>query len=159
MSTFSTTSCDDLTIILPGPSVYGSRLGLKASRLKCRSQASALEKPECLIRKGRNVPWLVISTMTVVTLSFVAIPIAVRNIPKQDIIVKQTVMQPKKAAEPFFGPTTQERFVQTCSAQTAQGTAINFVATPSEAADKAHKDMKLTFLLHISGNFEDSDFT
>jgi hypothetical protein len=98
--------------------------------------------------------------MTVVTLSFVAIPtIAVRNITKQDIIVKQTVRQPKKASETFFGPTTQERFVQICSPQTTHGTAVNFVATPAEAADKAQKEKKLTFLLHISGNFEDSEFT
>jgi len=160
MSIFSTTSCDDLTIILPGPRVHGFRLGSKASRLNCRSKAPAQEKPERFIRKGSKVLWLVICTMTFVTLSFVAIPtIAVRNIPKEDIIVKETVIRPKKAAEPFCGPATQERFVQTCSVQSAHGTAVNFLRTPADAANEARKNNKLTFSLHISGNFEDADFT
>jgi hypothetical protein len=99
-------------------------------------------------------------TIAVVTLSFVAIPtIAVRNIPKEDIIVKETFIQVKKTAEPSFGRTTQERFVQTCSAQTTHGTAVNLAATPADAANEARKNNKLTFLLHISGNFEDADFT
>jgi hypothetical protein len=39
------------------------------------------------------------------------------------------------------------------------GTSVNFVATPTEAYQAAQKEKKLTFLLHVSGNFEDSGFT
>ena len=39
------------------------------------------------------------------------------------------------------------------------GTSVHFYATPSEAARQALKEQKLVFVLHVSGNFEDSDFT
>jgi hypothetical protein len=39
------------------------------------------------------------------------------------------------------------------------GTSVNFEKTPSEAARKALKEEKLVFVLHVSGDFEDSEFT
>ena len=39
------------------------------------------------------------------------------------------------------------------------GTAVQFVKTPSEAARQALKEEKLVFVLHVSGLFEDPDFT
>jgi hypothetical protein len=39
------------------------------------------------------------------------------------------------------------------------GTAVNFVDSPVEAFKQATKDNKLTFVIHVSGNFEDSKFT
>lgn len=39
------------------------------------------------------------------------------------------------------------------------GTAIQFVATPSEAAHQAKKEQKLVFVLHVSGHFEDPSLT
>jgi len=39
------------------------------------------------------------------------------------------------------------------------GTTIDFEPTPSDAARKALKEEKLVFVLHISGLFEDPDFT
>ena len=39
------------------------------------------------------------------------------------------------------------------------GTSVNFYKTPSEAATKAKKEQKLVFVLHVSGNFENPDFT
>ena len=39
------------------------------------------------------------------------------------------------------------------------GTAVKFVKTPSEAAKQALKEEKLVFVLHVSGDFEDPDFT
>ncbi len=39
------------------------------------------------------------------------------------------------------------------------GTSVHFEKTPSDAAKKALKDEKLVFLLHVSGNFEESEFT
>jgi len=39
------------------------------------------------------------------------------------------------------------------------GTAVGFVRNPQEAARIASAEHKLTFLLHVSGDFEDSGFT
>jgi hypothetical protein len=39
------------------------------------------------------------------------------------------------------------------------GTAVVFVRNPAEAARRAGAEHKLTFLLHVSGNFEDNRFT
>jgi hypothetical protein len=39
------------------------------------------------------------------------------------------------------------------------GTAVVFARNPVEAARRAKQQDKLTFLLHVSGNFEDSRFT
>jgi hypothetical protein len=39
------------------------------------------------------------------------------------------------------------------------GTGVAFVGTPAEAFRQAEKHRKLTFLLHVSGNFEESCFT
>jgi hypothetical protein len=39
------------------------------------------------------------------------------------------------------------------------GTAVDFFATPSEAAAQAKKEQKLVFVLHVSGHFEDPKFT
>ena len=39
------------------------------------------------------------------------------------------------------------------------GTSVQFVRNPPEAARMAAAQHKLTFLLHVSGNFEDAGFT
>ena len=39
------------------------------------------------------------------------------------------------------------------------GTAITFFSTPAEAAAQAKKDQKLVMVLHISGHFENPEFT
>jgi hypothetical protein len=39
------------------------------------------------------------------------------------------------------------------------GTAVQFVKTPQAAADRAKKEEKLVFVLHVSGNFETPKFT
>jgi hypothetical protein len=39
------------------------------------------------------------------------------------------------------------------------GTKVSFSSDPTDAAQKALKDRKLLFVLHLSGNFEDSKFT
>jgi hypothetical protein len=36
---------------------------------------------------------------------------------------------------------------------------VQFVKTPSEAARLARKEEKLVFILHVSGLFENPDFT
>jgi hypothetical protein len=39
------------------------------------------------------------------------------------------------------------------------GTSVDFLASPAEAGKEAERDRKLMFVLHISGNFEDRQFT
>ncbi len=39
------------------------------------------------------------------------------------------------------------------------GTSIHFEKTPKDAAKKALKEEKLVFVVHVSGLFEESDFT
>jgi hypothetical protein len=39
------------------------------------------------------------------------------------------------------------------------GTSVDFVTNPKRAARWAQKEEKLLFMLHVSGNFEDSAFT
>ncbi len=39
------------------------------------------------------------------------------------------------------------------------GTSVNFVETPSVAARQALKEEKLVFVLHVSGLFENPEFT
>ena len=43
--------------------------------------------------------------------------------------------------------------------QIVGGTAVNFLPSPTEAFTAAKKEKRLTFILHVSGNFEDSGFT
>lgn len=39
------------------------------------------------------------------------------------------------------------------------GTSVKFLATPTAAAKQALKEQKLVLVLHVSGDFEDPDFT
>jgi hypothetical protein len=39
------------------------------------------------------------------------------------------------------------------------GTSVIFADSPVEAAKQALKEEKLVFVLHVSGHFEESDFT
>ena len=45
---------------------------------------------------------------------------------------------------------------QTCD---TYGTSVNFMRSPAAAARRAGKEDKLLFTLHVSGNFEDPQFT
>ena len=45
-----------------------------------------------------------------------------------------------------------------CGKQT-YGTSIQWAGSPSDAAAKAKTDEKLVFVLHVSGYFEDANFT
>jgi hypothetical protein len=46
-----------------------------------------------------------------------------------------------------------------CGCTKTHGTNVQFFDTPSEAATQAKKEQKLVFVLHISGDFENPDFT
>jgi hypothetical protein len=43
--------------------------------------------------------------------------------------------------------------------QKTYGTAITWVESPTEAANRAQKEEKLVFVLHVSGHFEEPGYT
>jgi hypothetical protein len=57
------------------------------------------------------------------------------------------------AAVAVFAPTAA------ASEACGYGTAVEFVDTPKEAAVLAKKQQKLVFVLHVSGHFENPQFT
>jgi hypothetical protein len=61
------------------------------------------------------------------------------------------------AREPAGGKLGVKPAAATCSGD--HGTEVKFFKGPSEAARAAKKEEKLVFVLHISGLFEDPDFT
>jgi hypothetical protein len=60
-----------------------------------------------------------------------------------------TVAETPPAPPPPAAPRACETF----------GTSVEFVASPAEAYRWAKQNDKLVFLLHVSGNFEESGFT
>ena len=65
------------------------------------------------------------------------------------------------AAGPAKGPQpVPARSVKPAGATCGSfGTSVAFLANPAEAGRQASRDSKLLFVLHISGNFEDRQFT
>lgn len=81
--------------------------------------------------------------------------------PKQDKQDKQSA--PAVTSEPVVeaeqAPVAKNPPAKDEPACQRFGTAVDFAASPAEAAVRAGKDQKLLFVLHISGNFDDSKFT
>jgi len=168
-------SSDDLTIILPRSGVYAigngsSRLNAESCGPRPRSQTAAWErgllheKTRNSVSKPRKVRWRTVGAMAVLGLIItIALTTATRNSTRQTVSGEEKIAalvgQPNRPAEPLASPADQYPITQFCSARTTHGTTVNFLSTPTEAARKAQENNKLTFLLHISGNFEDSDFT
>jgi hypothetical protein len=46
-----------------------------------------------------------------------------------------------------------------CATDRSLSTALRWARSPEEAAERAGRDKKLVFLIHVSGNFEDPGFT
>jgi len=46
-----------------------------------------------------------------------------------------------------------------CAADGSCGTSVRFARSPSEAARQAREERKLLFVVHLSGNFEEKQFT
>ncbi len=56
-------------------------------------------------------------------------------------------------------PVTEQAPTEGMAACETYGTQVSFVDGPADAAQQALKERKLLFMLHLSGNFEDSKFT
>jgi hypothetical protein len=65
-----------------------------------------------------------------------------------------TQPEPKRVAEEPAAPRTPP-----APAGETYGTQVLFLNNPAVATDRARQEKKLLFVLHISGNFEDSCFT
>ena len=57
-----------------------------------------------------------------------------------------------------WSASTPDDSCRTCGNDT-YGTSIEWAGSPSEAAARALKEQKLVFVLHVSGRFEEADFT
>ena len=64
----------------------------------------------------------------------------------------------KRAAEKAAADKA-ERTKTACAAAPYYGTTVPFINTLDEACEKATKENKLVFLLHLSGDFKNNDFT
>jgi hypothetical protein len=72
------------------------------------------------------------------------------------------VAAPSVPTAPAALPAAPETFLETPREEAvcqSYGTSVKFLANPADAARQAARDQKLQFVLHISGNFEDSKFT
>ncbi len=58
-----------------------------------------------------------------------------------------------------IGTIQQDRILADESVCGEYGTSVIFADSAAEAAKQAHKEEKLVFVLHISGLFEESDYT
>lgn len=56
-------------------------------------------------------------------------------------------------------PAARDDDKSTTEKEECHGTAITFVSDPKLAAKLAEKERKLVMVLHVSGNFEDPEFT
>jgi len=57
------------------------------------------------------------------------------------------------------GPAFGKKPAEAASCSGDFGTAVQFLDTPTEAAQQAKKEGKLVLVLHVSGHFEDPRFT
>jgi hypothetical protein len=76
------------------------------------------------------------------------------------VILAAAALKPRNtpASPKASGPAAPEAQLSAVARQ-LHGTSVAFVSTPAEAARLAGRDGKLFFLLHVSGHFEDPDFT
>jgi thiamine biosynthesis lipoprotein ApbE len=70
-----------------------------------------------------------------------------------------TARDPRTGQPPPQPPAGIKQVAEKPAACGSFGTAVHFLATPREAAAAAKKEEKLAFILHLSGIFENAEFT
>jgi len=175
MKACHTGSSDDLTIILPRSEVCALRkssaristniCSSTRSQGPVRNRGLRHEKRPFSVRNQPRPRRQVVGAMAVLALALgvgltaaatkAAWPTRLADKEMAKVLAEQS--QPPEEALAI--PAAQYPCPRNCKADTTYGTAVNFLATPAKAASEARRSNKLTFLLHISGNFEDSDFT
>jgi hypothetical protein len=68
----------------------------------------------------------------------------------------RTGQTPPAVPVPEVKPVEKVKSKPSCG---SHGTSVNFLKTPQAAAERALKEEKLVFVLHVSGNFENPKFT
>lgn len=94
-------------------------------------------------------------------------PVVAMIEPRPVVKVNATIPEPEvepalanvPMPEPQPEPVIPADPVKPAACATNLGTTIAFVADPVEAFQKAKKEKKLVFMIHLSGNFEDKEFT
>jgi hypothetical protein len=82
---------------------------------------------------------------------------AVRQSTTEPLAVTRTASPPPQAPDPPAVPA--EPPAAACAVDHRYGTSVDFVDDPTAAAEKALKEKKLLFVLHVAGNFEKDRFT
>jgi hypothetical protein len=76
------------------------------------------------------------------------------------VILGAAALKPRNTpASPKASGSAPPEAQPSAIARQLHGTSVAFVSTPAEAARQPGRDGKLLFLLHVSGHFEDPDFT
>jgi len=166
MKEWESGSSEDLTIILPRSSMCAFlKSSSRRSSVIERSPRSRQEKVECISSKSHSaVPRAVRTSMVLVLVLAITVTAAgwkaSRATPHGvERMASSGVGRNDLADQSPVSPAVPHGPSQSCSGRTTHSTAVNFLPNPTEATNEARKSTKLTFLLHISGNFEDPDFT
>jgi hypothetical protein len=99
-----------------------------------------------------------------------ALPAAAATAEAEPVLVELTLEPEREAPReklrvlPRYPETPAEPPAEVLPAKpkvcaTKLGTQINFIADPPEAFRLAREQKKLVFMIHLSGNFEDTEFT
>jgi hypothetical protein len=92
-------------------------------------------------------------------------PVVEKSKPAPSVPVKPDVVVAKKSENPKVEPEAPKALPEKPAAPVCKppiallGTSVEFVDNPATAARTAAREDKLLFVLHVSGNFEDPDFT
>ncbi len=84
----------------------------------------------------------------------------VSHVNRQDVVLNRIPLL-EEAPPPLPPPPRKEPAAEAAAPANGEtyGTNVLFLNNPAAAAESARRDSKLLFVMHISGNFEDSCFT
>jgi hypothetical protein len=125
--------------------VGGVIAGLASQRASARAMPVAAAAPEV-----RSAPEATVAALPALPLAApVAVAPATPAPPRPRAEAAETEALARRAEARSVRPASGERY----------GTAVTFLCDPADAAAEARRQGKLLFVLHLSGNFEDSQFT
>jgi len=121
----------------------------RPSRRADAARGSRLEKPRPLARWGPVAGGVFFLLAAVIGVVALRLPAATRDAGDET----------RPAENGLFGEVRCDAREGRGAARETFGTAVEFVRNPAEAARIADKEQKLTFLLHVSGSFDDEGLT